>query len=389
MENTTSFGLRCGIASAKGKAPTDAYKYGGASYTTPGVGDQILVSEPSIQTAPTMLDDESVNGSQFASGQDVAFLPVAVSATHDMRVIGSGKMLYHALGYESLQGPVASGTKHAHLFLIDPKGKDQREYTSAEKQQDPTIQATDIRNAYFNFVCEEGPGDHIAQNTTIKEFTISCEAKNALKLQFSGSAQSSILDSNKTASSAMTLNHGINEMKRFKFSDAYLLNAYVGKWNEAGTEIVEERECMTAFSITNSFGQAEGVGTTCSGLAQAEPVADGLNELTVELTRFKYDTHEWLESMKIGQEISFRIGFKIGDYVFKLFIPRMKINDATGEVGDGGKIKIVGRALISNSTVDPFKTERTIGTTEMTLPFDTGMYCILVDDVATNYMRAV
>lgn len=385
--NTTSFSVRSGITKGKGLAPLSADLYDGANYPSFGAGDEVLISSPEIEEAPTMLDDEGVNGTQYSSGQDVSALPVQVSGTVALRTIDAGRMLFHALGYESLEGPLVSGDKYAHLFLIDPSGKDQRLYNDAEKLLDPTIGATDVRNAYFNMLRADGPADRIAHNATIKEFTLSSEGGAPLNLEFSGTAQNAIKDATKAGSLAMTLPALIQLMKRYKWSDQTTLKSYIGKWNEAGTAVTEGVECLTNLSISNSFGQAEGVQTSCSGLAQAEPVADGMGELTVELSRYKYDTLDWMETLKSGQEIAFRTGFKIGDYTLQIFVPRIKLNSASGVVGEGGRINLVGKALKPENSVDPFATQRTIGGTTFALPFASPMYVILVDDTDTNYMR--
>lgn len=385
--NTTQFGVEVAIIKAKGTAPAAGDLYGGSNTPTFGVGSRVLVSEPNIESAPNMLDDESTNGSQFMTGQDIAFIPTKISGTHEMRVIGSGLMMYLALGYDSLQGPLASGTKHAHLILIDPKGKDQVKFSAAEILQDPTITANDYKNRFFHFLRRDGMGNEIARNATIKEFTLACEQKSALKLEFTGSAQDYVLDKTFAQDTASTLPATRAEMKRFRFSDQQATGCFIGKWNEAGDTLTQAKECLLGWSIQQTYGQAEGVATSCSGLYQAEPVADGWNELTVELTRYKVDTYDWLESMTAGTEVAFKTKFAVGDYSVTICIPRMKINNVQHQLGDGGKIVLTCKALIADKTNDPFLVERTIGATPMTIPFDTAMYAIVVDDQEDNYMR--
>lgn len=386
MGNTTSFGVRAGFKKAKGLAPADADLYGGSNSPTFGAGTEILVAEPKIEIAPTMLDDNSINGSQFATGQDVAFIPVKVSGSHDLRTIGNtGALLFSAFGYEALSGPVTIGTKHAHLFLIDPQGKDQRKFTTAEKAIATGIDDDDYLNRYFHFVTRMGWGDLIARNATIKEFTISAEQKGPAKLDFSGSAQDYVKNADNSATTSMTLPATVETNKRFRFSDLLSVGCHIGVWNSAGTAITEERECMVSFNAQQTFGQAEGVATSCSGLSQAEPVADGFNELTIELVRYKVDTSEWLSALAAGTEISFRAEFVVGNYELRLFIPRMKINSVNDTFGEGGRIQLTCKALLATAANDPFASRRIISGSTLALPFSTAMYCILIDDVATNY----
>lgn len=385
--NTTQFGVKCGLVKAKGTAPAAGDLYGGSTVPTFGADTEILVTEPTIEIAPEMLDDESVNGSQFATGQDLAFLPVKVSGTHEVRTIGSGQILYHALGYDSLQGPISNSGKYAHLLLVDPQGKDQLKYTTAEKAQDVTITASDYKNRFFHFLRQEGPGNKIVRNATIKEFALTAEAKGSLKLEFSGTGQDFYLDKTFAQSSSMALPDSIQNMKRFKFSDLMVTGCYVGVWNAGGTAITEGKEALLNFKVSNNFGQAEGMTTSDSGLYQSEPLADGFNELTLEFSRYKVDTFDWLEKLVAGTEIAFRATFTVGSYVLKLMIPRLKISNVNPELGSGGKLSFTCKGLISDKANDPFDADRTIGATEMTLPWNTGMYMVVINDDATNYMR--
>lgn len=387
--NSTSFAQECGIVSAKGKAPLTADLYGGDAVPVFGAGSKILATEMNIDSAPTMLGDESKNGTQMATDEDIAMLPVTLNGSVDLRTVGAGKLLFHAFGYEGLDGPLASGTKHAHLFMADPQGKDQIKYSSAEIALDPTITANDYKNRYFNAYIKDGMGNRIAVNSTIKEFTISAEAGQACKMEFSGSAQKQILDKTYAQTTGATLPALIGEMKRFRFSDLKLLGTWIGVWNGAGTSITDERNCLLDFTATYNFGQAEGVQTSCSGLAQDEPVADDMSEFSVELSRYKADTYKWLEAMEAGTKLSFKALFSVGDYKFYLFAPKLSLSSAPIEKGGGGKISLSCKGLYSAKENDPFLNDRTFGAETFDIPFDTSFYCILVDDVATNYMRAV
>lgn len=387
--NSTLFAAKVGFLKAKGTAPAAGDLYGGSNSPTFGAGTQALITDPKIETAPEMLDDESVNGSQFVTGSDVAMLPVKISGSHDIRTIGSGPILFSALGYDSLQGPVSTSGKYAHLLLVDPMGKDQVFYDAAEKVQVPTIGAGDYKNRYFHFLQRYGMGNIIARNATIKEFTLSAESKAALKLEFSGSAQDHEIDADYSQSTGMTLPFTLGAAKRFRFSDLVATGCYIGVWNAGGTAITEAKECLLNFSIKQNFGQAEGMATSCSGLRQAEPVADGFNDASIELSRYKVDTFDWLDRLTNGTEICFRATFAIGSYQVSVFVPRIKITNAAHELGEGGKINITGKILIADSSVDPFAAQRTVGGTLMTLPFNTGMYMLVVDDEDANYMRTV
>lgn len=385
--NTTTFKVRSGIKKAKGTAPATADLYGGGAPPSFGAGSQILLTEPKIEIAPTMVDDESVNGTQFVTGQDIAMLPVKVSAGHEVRTVGSGQLLFHAFGYDSLQGPIATGTKYAHLLCIDPDGKDQVKYTAAEILQVPAITDADYKNRYFHLMRCEGMGNQIARNATIKEFSLSCEQKSTLKMDFNGSAESYIIDEAFALSAGLTLPFTVGESKRFKLSNLQADGVWVGVWNDDNSALTQSRECMLNFSISQMFGQAEGVATSCSGLSQAEPVADGFNELTVEFSRYKVDTYDWLERLAAGTRIAVKALFKIGDYKLYLFMPMLSINNATHELGDGGKITISAKGLYIEKANDPFVIDRTVGVTEMTLPFDSNFYALIVNDDATNYLR--
>lgn len=385
--NTTTFKVKAGIKKAKGLAPTASDLYGGDAMPSFGAGAQVLLTEPKIEIAPTMVDDESVNGTQFATGQDVAMLPVKVSASHEVRTIGSGQLLFHAFGYDSLQGPVASGTKHAHLLCIDPDGKDQTKYTAAEILQVPAITANDYKNRYFHVMRQEGMGNLIARNATIKEFSLACEQKSTLKMEFSGTAQDHVIDADFSQSAGLALPFTVGEAVRLKLSNLKVGGAWIGVWNADNSAITESRECMLNFSVSNSFGQAEGVATSCSGLYQAEPVADGFNELSVEFSRYKVDTYDWLERLTSGTKIAMKVLFTVGDYKLYLFMPMLSINNVSHELGDGGKITVTAKGLYIEKANDPFVADRTVGATEMVLPFDCNFYALVVNDDATNYMR--
>ena len=388
MAQSKDYALRHGLKKAVGNTPTSAELYGGGTYPTTGANSQTRWNELTITDTPEKYQDVSSTGNQFLKDKEVSNVPVTWTGSTSVFVDNSLTELVSAMGYEDLSGPINyDTTKYAHLITLQPQGKDQRLYTSAEAalatanlSLSPAYNAADQINTYLKIGTEMGPYDKFCENANISEFTLSCESKNPLMLEMSGQGEIAAYDTAKTESATWTDRVGCDENKFF-------MRHATCEFGPVGSAI---EKAIFNFSVTVSQGVADDLfptGTSNNGLSRAEPVSTGEQTVQVEFQINKHDTIDYKNYEQTDTECQLKIAFVRGNKSLDLLFPALNVISAEPEVSDGSKINITAEAHIP-CQADPFTTERSISGTEQTLLYsETPFYMMLSNANSENGLR--
>jgi len=349
------FALRHGLKKAVGNQPSAADLYGGGNDPVTGANSQTRWEELQINDTPEKYQDISNTGNQWMKDKEVSNVPVTWTGRSAFFVDNSLTEIVSAMGYEDLSGPINyDTTKYSHLITLLPGGKDQRLYTAEEAALAtananlvPAYAAGDYFNTYMKLGTEMGPYDKFCDNANIAEFTLSCESKNPLMMEFSGQGEEASYDTNKTESSNWTDRVGCDENKFF----------------------MRHASCF--------FG----------GLSRAEPVSTGDQTIQVEFQINKHDTIDYKNYEQTDTECQLKIAFVRGDKSLDLLFPALNVISAEPEVSDGSKINITAEAHIPCGA-DPFTAERSISGTEQVLLYpQTPFYMMLSNANSENGLR--
>ncbi len=382
------FALRHGLKKAVGNQPSAADLYGGGTDPVTGANSQTRWEELQITDTPEKYQDISNTGNQWMKDKEVSNVPVTWTGRTAVFVDNSLTELVSAMGYEDLSGPINyDTTKYSHLISLLPGGKDQRLYTTAEAalatanlSLSPAYAAGDYLNTYMKIGTEMGPYDKFCDNANIAEFTLSCESKNPLMLEFSGQGEEATYDTNKTESANWTDRVGCDENKFFMRHASCF-------FGPVGSPI---EKAIFNFSVTCSLGVADDLfptGTSNSGLSRAEPVSTGDQTIQVEFQINKHDTIDYKNYEQTDTECQLKIAFARGDKSLDLLFPALNVISAEPEVSDGSKINITAEAHIP-CNADPFTTERSISGTEQVLLYpQTPFYMMLSNANSENGLR--
>lgn len=388
MAQTKDFALRYALKKAVGNTPTSAELYGGGTYPTLGAGTQTRWQELQITDTPEKYEDSSSTGSQWSKQKEVSNVPVTWTGKTEVFVNNSLTEIVASLGFEDLSGPINfDTTKYSHLIQLQPNGKDQRLYTSAEAADatanlnlSPAYNATDQINTYMRLGVEMGPYDEFCENANVSEFTFSCESKNPLMLEMNGQGEEVTRDTNKTSSATWTDRVSCDE-KRFFMRHASC------EFGPLGAPIAVP---IFNFEASVSLGVADDLfptGTSNSGLSRAEPVSTGKQAVSVNFQINKHDTINYKNYEQADTICQLKVSFARGDYQMDFLFPSLNVISAEPEVGDGSKINIQAEGYIPCSA-DPFTAERSVSGTEQTLTYDkTPFYIMLVNENSENGMR--
>lgn len=388
MAQSKDFALRHGLKKAVGNTPAAGELYGGGIYPPTGANSQTRWEELTITDTPEKYQDVSSTGNQWLKDKEVSNVPVTWTGRTSIFVDNSLTEVVSAFGYEDLSGPINyDTTKYAHLITLQPQGKDQRLYTSAEAalatanlNLSPAYNAADQINTYMKLGTEMGPYDKFCENANISEFTLSCESKNPLMLEMSGQGELVSYDTNKTESANWTDRVGCDENKFF-------MRHATCEFGPVGAPI---EKAIFNFSVTTSLGVADDLfptGTSNNGLSRAEPVSTAEQTVQVEFQINKHDTIDYKNYEQTDTECQLKIAFVRGDKSLDLLFPALNIISAEPEISDGSKINITAEAHIPCGA-DPFTAERSISGTEQVLLYpETPFYMMWSNANSENGLR--
>jgi len=382
------FALRHGLKKQVGNTPAAADLYGGGTNPTTGANSQTRWTSLTITDTPEKYEDASNTGNQWSKQKEVSAVPVTWEGSTEVFVDNSLTELVSSFGYEDLDGPINyATTKEAHLISLLPSGKDQRLYTATEAADatanaglSPAYAASDVINTYLKLGTEFGPYDEFANNCQVGSFTLSCEAKNPLMLEMSGTAEDVTRDVTKAQSANWTERVGCDEAKFF-------MRHATASFGPLGAPID-----VAIFNISVSVelgvaGDLFPTGTSNSGLSRSEPVSTGKQAVNLEFSINKHDTINYKNYEQTDTECQLSVTFTRGDKILNILVPSINVISATPEVGDGSKINISAEAFIPCGA-DPFTTERSISGTEQTLTYpETPLYMMLSNANGQNGMR--
>ena len=388
MAQSKDFALRYALKKQVGNTPASEDLYGGGNWPTMTTNVQTRWNELTITDTPEKYQDVSSTGNQFLKDKEVSNVPVTWTGSTAIFVDNSLTELVSAMGYEDLSGPINyDTTKYAHLITLQPQGKDQRLYTSAEAalatantDLTPAYDPTDQINTYLELGVEMGPYDKYCINANTSEFTLSCESKNPLMLEMSGQGERVSYMPGSVLSPQWTERVACDENKFF-------MRHATCEFGPVGSAI---DKAIFNFSVTVSQGVADDLfptGTSNNGLSRAEPVSTGEQTVQVEFQINKHDTIDYKNYEQADVECQLKIAFVRGDKSLDLLFPALNVISAEPEISDGSKINITAEAHIPCGA-DPFTTERSISGTEQTLLYpETPFYIMLSNANSENGLR--
>lgn len=381
---TKNYAMKTALKMQKQINTVSADLYGGANDVVPGTGNLKYFDECVINDPAEKIVDTAINGTQADNFQETVSVIPSVEVSASVHTAGDNDIIVSTIGFEALDGPKshASG-KYTHLILLQERGKEQREFSTAEQALiGATFDADDRYNCYCHIAQDQGPSTLNAKNVVFKGFEFSSQQKQELKCKFTGTAESVNRATPSGQTSGWTKNSGTLE-STFKHYQGALS---VGVEGQSLASI----QCLE-FAVKGNFGLTEGViptGTSNGGLAQAEPLSDGKTEITVDFRIYKHDTDVFKTYELVDTFLSAKMEYTKGDNFLGFYFPRLQVVSATPEFGEGGSILVSCRAFLPIGA-DPFTTERTVNATEWALPFSTRMYLISKDASSTNWLRAV
>ena len=388
-QQSKDFSQEFGLVKSKGNQAVQADLYGGANVPTIGAGGRVRWEEMELTDTPEKYKDVGSTGNQFTKNDIVSAVPVSWSGKTDVFVDNTLTEIGCSFGFEELSGPVGFGAGlHSHLISLDPQGKDQRLYTAQEASDatangnfSPAYDPSDVRNVYLKLLQGLGPADESGVNCSVSSFKLSCESKNPLKLEMSGSTERKIYDETKSESENLTDRIGCEEGRFFMRH----CTAEVG-------EIGGAKEALSIFSfeVGAELSQAEDLftsGTSNDGLSRDEPVSSGEQTISGSMVINKHDTIKWDEYKELDTKLHLKFDFAVGQKRFILCLPLINVKEAPFELGDGSKINVSFEAHIPCDP-DPFQTERSVSGTEQTLTYaQSPLYLIWVNENSNNVLR--
>jgi hypothetical protein len=362
--------------------------YGAGTLQTTGANNLVRLNSLTISDTPEFYIDESKNGTLYDNSQEVVAVLPTFELEADFWNRGIENLLLAAFGYEDLSGPINYGTtEYSHLFTLDPDGKDQRLYTTAEAALasanvsfDPAYAEGDYVNRYLGQVAvEEGPADVKAYNCGVSSFNITSTSKEPVKITLSGTAEQVARDTTKAESAAWTAATG-------NFGNMFFLRHCTAKFGALGALATVS---IFSFDIAVTHGQADDLvptGGSNSGKSRSEPVSTGKTEITVTFQINKHDTIGYKTAEQAGTVYAMSLDFTRTTDRMILLLPHLQIESAEPEIEDGSKINIVAKAYLPTGA-DPFATERSISGTAHDLLYTTPLYMVLSNRTSTNSMR--
>lgn len=369
---TSDFGLKFAAKPCKQKTAVAADKWGGANTPVLGAGDQFL-GELDVDDSPEFWKDESRNGTQFASGQEITMVKADVNGKFPMYVEGVSHLLTCILGWEDLEGPVAAGANYSHLICLNPNGKDVREFTTAEQAKITGHAAGDLYNTHLTFGRLEGPSEIVVRNVQVAEFTISGAQKEPVRVEFSGVGENALHDENKATSPNWSLPANSFDMVY------HIRHCTVSKMGPvAGMLDVK----LLDFTIKGKFGVASDNQSTRSGQNREYPYSDGLSELTFEATVFLHDTEVYKTWEQSQAAIAVKLVFTRGAKSMSIMVPSLRVKSAKPEVSNGGSVKVSGE-MFAFFGADPFVADHP----SQVIDFPTPLMLQIVDSSNVNGLR--
>jgi hypothetical protein len=384
MARTKNYAIQGAVSFQKQLGTVAADLYGGANDVTLGAGHLKFFSDPiTIDDGIESIEDTAINGTQISNDSENISAVPTVEMPFNIHGNGDLDLLVTAFGWEALDGPKANATNNTHMIPLQIRGREQREYTAAEQALITVGFDTDDRiNTYTHVGLDLGPSTLHAKNVVIKGFEIGSTQKQELKAKLTGTAEKLTRDAAKTgvANWAKIVGAYASTFKHY--------NAVFSVGPVSGTLVATQ---VTEFMIKVNHGLAEGIiptGTSNGGLAQAEPMSDGLSEVTLDFKVYKHDS-DLYKTWQINKTAIFaKMEYTRGSEFLGFYIPLMKVVTAQPDPADGGSVQVSCKLYLP-AAADPFTTERTVVATEWTLPFVTPLYCIAREASASNFMRVL
>jgi len=381
MSRTKNYAIQTAAKMQKQLNTVAADLYGGANDVTLGAGSLMQVTECIMDDGTEVIVNQDINGTQTPNYQDTVAKVPTVEVSTTVHSAGDLPFIVSALGWENLDGPKSNGTNYTHLIPLQIRGKEQRAYTAAEEALVVSgFDADDRINPYIHIARELGPSVEHAKNVVFKGIEIGSQQKQELKMKLAGTAESLTRDATKT---------GVSTWAKVTGAFANTFKHYQGVFTvgpQGGTLVATQ---VLEFMVKINHGLAEGViptGTSNSGLAQAEPLSDGLSEVTVDFRVYKHDSDLYKGWQTGDTKISAKMEYTRGSEFLGFYMPLLQVVNAQVEPGEGGTVLVSCRAMLPTAT-DPFTTERTVSATEWVLPFSTPFYAIAKEASQVNFLR--
>lgn len=380
MSRTKDFTKQVAVKFQKQKATVAADLYGGANDVTVGTGNLMQVKSCTINDGIEKVTDEAINGTQAINGEEIVAMLPTVEIEADLYDAGNLPLIVAGMGWEALDGPKTTGALKAHLIPFNINGQDQRDFTATEQTLiGGTWASADKVNLGLHVAQDTGPFTKHAKNTYFDVMEISSAQTKILGMKLTGTAEVNTIDTAHSTVSAWT-KVATSFVSRWKHFQSTFTFGSVGG-SQTAIQALE-------WSVKTSRGMAKGnfpTGTGNSGKAQAEPLATGRSEVTVDFKIYKDDTDQW-RTWQIGDTLlQLKVEFVSGLKKLGFYFPQLQIATIDAQADNGSSVAISCKAFLPIGT-DPFATERTF-TGVWALPFPTPFYIISVDTDTTLYMR--
>ncbi len=386
MSRTKDYGRKFAAKMHKQLKTTTADLYGGANDVALGAGNQKLLDVLSIDDGVEKVTDTAINGTQIANRDEITAKLPTVEMEALVYEKGITDLIVSALGWENLDGPfetdaLGGSGVYSHIIPLNINGKEQREYTTAESLLATDYDADDRINLCTTVAIAEGPSTLIAKNTVIKSFEFSSTQKEPLRFKASGTAESIKRDGTHAGVSTWTKGGGF--LTSYKHFNATFSIAKQGD--------PLENVGITDFSVQITHAMADGIiptGTSNNGLAQAEPLSDGISEATVNFTIHKHDSDLWKSRENAENEYLWaKMVFTRGDNQIGFYFPALQVITAQTEASGGSSVQVTAR-LVLPETMTAFAADLLIDGDQKEIPFRTPLFLIINDDDPTNHLRS-
>ena len=392
LENTASrdFSIEHAICFEKQLQTTPAYLYGGEAENWPGEGDKIPAeANAEFQKGTEYYTDASMNGTQFnGNKRKTAELPTLASLNVKGYTQGIERLLLASLGYASVAGPMQDSQNpeyYKHFFIVPPKGKNQRKYTTDEATlAGSQYNIDDIINLYLCVSQKLGPYAQHARNVAVKDLEMTCSAKNPLQITVSGPAER--IDREDSKASTANWSYGAAFDEWFQLSD---FKCYIGLADGEVSSV-----SVTEFSAKASHGLSDDntpTGTSNDGLSRAEPLPSGKSSITLDMTIYLHDKTVYEDWERDGGTLQCKLVATRGSSKFAILFPRLQITQTQLNFDGAGSIQLSMEASWpgSEAELDAMKASFAEERGDVAWPEASVMGVLVVSKEGRNLMRGM
>ena len=378
---TRQYAVTYAARPVKQKSVTANDLWNGSNPPTLGAGDEVRFLECKVNDSPTWFTDNSNNGSQLENGVTEVMNKGDITAKLYAYTEGITPLLTSSLGWETLTSPVASGSTGTssmwqHLVAYQPFGRDQRDWTDAEKAKLNGYSAGDSYNVGYTFGVSEGPDDIVARYSVIETLTLSCQQKQPLEIEIGAVSDAVVHDNAKTWSPNWSI--APNTWQNY-FAMKDVTTAMIGP---IGSMVPAH---FTDMKVSVQHGIVKDTQTTLTGVGRAYPYSSDFSKLGFEATVFIHDSSQWKTWELAAQNLAVKIVFTKGNNSLAIYITNMQFSTVTVDYANGGTVKLQGSIFAAPNTTDPFASDHT----SLPLDIQSPLYLLVTDSNPNNTLHFV